>query len=90
MRLITFIGDRNETEGDDGTHYYEFRDGKFVHFQSIMKSAKKQKGRVISPAFSQEEEQLIWRPVKPSNGAPVPVIEAGATPWLQSDGYARA
>jgi hypothetical protein len=30
-RLIVFSGERNEKEGDDGMHFYEFRDGKFVH-----------------------------------------------------------
>ncbi len=38
-RLIVFIGDRNEKEGDDGSHYYEFKDGKFFHVRSAMKPA---------------------------------------------------
>ena len=35
--LIVFLGERNEKEGDDGAHYYDFHDGKFVHVKSIMK-----------------------------------------------------
>jgi hypothetical protein len=38
-RLIVFSGDRNEKEGDDGAHFYEFKDGTFVHIRSIMKPA---------------------------------------------------
>jgi len=37
-RLIVFSGERNEKEGDDGTHYYEFNDGKFVHIKSIARA----------------------------------------------------
>ena len=33
-RLIIFSGARNEKDGDEGTHYYEFRDGKFLHIRS--------------------------------------------------------
>ena len=36
-RLIVFVGERNEKTGDDGTHFYDFRDGKFVHVKSVMK-----------------------------------------------------
>ncbi len=36
-RLVAFSGARNEKEGDEGTHYYEFKDGKFVHLKSVMK-----------------------------------------------------
>ncbi len=36
-RLIVFIGERNEKPGDDGTHYYEFKDGKFVFLESAAK-----------------------------------------------------
>ncbi|HMD48282.1 MAG TPA: hypothetical protein VKG79_04250 [Bryobacteraceae bacterium] len=39
-RMIVFSGERNEKEGDDGAHFYEFKDGKFVHIQSIRKSAR--------------------------------------------------
>ena len=39
--LIVFRGDRNEKEGDDGSHYYDFRDGKFVHVKSMSKYPEK-------------------------------------------------
>src|SRR5580692_10352575 len=52
------------------------------------------KGRVSCPAFQIHigggvAYRLIGQPAKLSGGAPVPGIEAGATPWLQSDGCAR-
>ena len=34
-RLILFIGDRDEKEGDDGEHYYEFVDDTFMHIKSL-------------------------------------------------------
>lgn len=34
-RLVAFRGARNEGVGDEGTHYYEFKDGKFVHLKSV-------------------------------------------------------
>ena len=34
-RLIQLIGVRNEQAGDDGSHYYEFRNGRFLHIKSI-------------------------------------------------------
>jgi len=39
-RLIIFSGVRNEKEGDDGTHFFEFRDGKFLHLKSNIKTAQ--------------------------------------------------
>src|SRR5580704_18984511 len=53
------------------------------------------KGRVSYPALQIHigggvAYRLIGQPAKLSGGAPVPGIEAGATPWLQSDGCARA
>jgi len=33
-RLIVFVGERGERPDDQGTHYYEFRDGKFVYITS--------------------------------------------------------
>ena len=36
-RLMIFSGARNEKEGDEGTHYYEFKDGKFVYIRSVIK-----------------------------------------------------
>ncbi len=36
-RLIIFSGIRNEKDGDQGTHYYEFKDGKFIHIRSVMR-----------------------------------------------------
>jgi hypothetical protein len=39
-RLILFSGARNEKDGDDARHYYELKDGKFVHIRSVPKSAK--------------------------------------------------
>ncbi len=39
-RLIVFSGERDEKEGDNGKHFYEFKDNKFVHIQSIMKDEK--------------------------------------------------
>ncbi len=39
-RLIVFSGERNEKEGDDGKHFYEFKDGTFVPIRSIMKPGK--------------------------------------------------
>jgi hypothetical protein len=38
-RLIIFSGERNEKEGDDGVHFYEFNDGKFVHLKSSLKKS---------------------------------------------------
>ena len=72
-RLIVFLGERNEKEGDDGAHYYDFKDGKFVHVKSDHEEivirvyprssaansrCANKKGRVISPAFHTEEERL--------------------------------
>ena len=34
-RLIIFHGERDEKDGDDGDHYYEFKPGKFVHLRSV-------------------------------------------------------
>ena len=34
--LIVFSGARNEKEGDVGTHYYEFRAGKFILIKSVL------------------------------------------------------
>jgi len=39
-RLVIFYGVRNEKEGDNGTHYYEFKDGKFVHLKSVMREKR--------------------------------------------------
>jgi len=39
-RLIVLIGTRNEKEGDEGTHYYEFRDGKFILIRSVLAKKK--------------------------------------------------
>jgi hypothetical protein len=39
-RLIVFSGERNEKDGDDGQHYYELKDGKFVHVLSVLKGKK--------------------------------------------------
>jgi len=36
-RLIVFSGLRNEKDGDDGTHFYRFDDGRFVHLRSVLK-----------------------------------------------------
>lgn len=36
-RLIIFTGARNEKEGDVGTHFYKFENGRFVHIRSILK-----------------------------------------------------
>ena len=36
-RFMVFSGARNEKEGDEGTHYYEFKDGKFVYIRSVFK-----------------------------------------------------
>ena len=33
-RLIVFSGARNEQENDIGTHFYEFRNGRFIHVRS--------------------------------------------------------
>jgi hypothetical protein len=33
-RLIVFTGARNEKEGDEGTHYYEFRNGEFIEIKA--------------------------------------------------------
>jgi len=33
-----FSGVRDERDGgDQGTHYYEFKDGKFIHILSVMR-----------------------------------------------------
>jgi len=37
-RLAVFMGARNEKEGDEGKHFYEFQDGTFVHVKSIMQA----------------------------------------------------
>jgi len=37
-RLIVFVGERNEKEGDGGTHFYEFQDGNFAHVKSIVRA----------------------------------------------------
>ena len=39
-RLIIFSGERNEKDGDLGTHYYEFRDGKFILVKSVLVNKK--------------------------------------------------
>lgn len=39
-RLIVFSGERNEKEGDNGIHFYEFKGNKFVHIESIMKDKR--------------------------------------------------
>ena len=39
-RLIVFSGERNEKEGDNGKHFYEFKGNKFVHIESIMKDER--------------------------------------------------
>lgn len=36
-KLIVFSGARNEKDGDDGTHFYKFENGTFVHVRSIAK-----------------------------------------------------
>lgn len=38
--LIIFIGARNEQDGDNGRHYYQFKDGKLLHLQSVKKKSK--------------------------------------------------
>ena len=35
-RLIIFSGARNEKDGDIGTHFYKFEQGKFVHLKSTL------------------------------------------------------
>ncbi len=40
-RLIVFSGERNEKEGDGGAHFYDFKDGKFVHIQTILNGGGK-------------------------------------------------
>lgn len=35
--LIVFSGVRNEKDGDNGTHYYQFKEGKFVLIESVRK-----------------------------------------------------
>ena len=35
--LIVFSGLRNEKQDDDGTHFYQFENGRFVHLRSIPK-----------------------------------------------------
>ena len=35
-RLIIFSGLRDE-DGDNGAHFYEFKEGKFIHIKSILK-----------------------------------------------------
>lgn len=37
-RLIVFSGERGEQEGDNGTHFYEFKNGRFVHVRSVLNS----------------------------------------------------
>jgi len=37
-RLVIFSGIRNEKDGDRGTHYYEFKDGRFIHLKSVMRN----------------------------------------------------
>ena len=36
-KLIVFSGARNEKEGDVGTHFYKFENGRFVHVRTILK-----------------------------------------------------
>ncbi len=36
-KLIVFSGARNEKDGDVGTHFYKFENGRFVHLRSILK-----------------------------------------------------
>lgn len=35
--LIVFAGARNEKDGDIGTHFYKFENGRFVYIRSILK-----------------------------------------------------
>jgi hypothetical protein len=35
--LIIFSGLRDEKEGDDGTHFYNFKNGRFIHIRSVPK-----------------------------------------------------
>lgn len=39
-RLIIFHGERNEKEGDDAVHYYEFKGGKFVFLVSVKEPSR--------------------------------------------------
>jgi hypothetical protein len=39
-RLVMLSGERNEKEGDNGVHFYDFKGNKFVHVESIMKDKK--------------------------------------------------
>lgn len=41
-RLIVFSGVRNEADGDNGTHYYKFENGRFVHLNSLIKNEQQQ------------------------------------------------
>ena len=36
-RLIVFSGLRNEKDGDDGAHFYQFENGRSVHIRSVLK-----------------------------------------------------
>ena len=35
--LIVFTGMRNEKEDDNGTHFYNFKNGRFIHIRSVLK-----------------------------------------------------
>ena len=35
--LVVFSGTRNEKDGDNGTHYYQFKDGKFLLIKSELR-----------------------------------------------------
>lgn len=39
-RMIVFTGFRNEKDGDNGTHYYQFVNEQFVHIRSVIKPEK--------------------------------------------------
>jgi hypothetical protein len=39
-RLVIFHGERNENEGDDGAHYYEFTGGNFVFLTSLKETPR--------------------------------------------------
>ncbi len=39
-RLIVFSGLRNEKDGDDGAHFYQFENGRFVHIRSALKAGQ--------------------------------------------------
>ncbi|MEN3328644.1 MAG: hypothetical protein V7638_3451 [Acidobacteriota bacterium] len=53
-RLVVFSGVRNEAEGDQGTHFYEFDGNRFKFIRSVTSTSSEQERIALRVAFSPE------------------------------------